>query len=109
MRRHWPLLPIAALALALRLVSLDFGLPGHPHPDEWRVVRPAVRMARSPDADLHPGYFNYPTGTDGQTVCELPPGPDNSANCDRVVGAPNGDLTNVGAYTSSWSPWGTFD
>jgi 4-amino-4-deoxy-L-arabinose transferase-like glycosyltransferase len=59
-RRHWPLLPIAALALALRLVNLDYGLPGHPHPDEWRVVRPAARMARAAELDLHPGFFNYP-------------------------------------------------
>jgi MFS family permease len=59
-RRHWPLLPIAALALVLRLVNLDYGLPGHPHPDEWRVVRPAGRMARAAELDLRPEFFNYP-------------------------------------------------
>jgi hypothetical protein len=51
-------------------------------------------------------YFDYPTGTDTQIGCVAPPSDTgNSANCNRAVGA----LTNVGAYTLSASPYGTFD
>ena len=51
-------------------------------------------------------YFDYPTGTDTQTACVAPASDTgNSANCNSAVGA----LTDVGAYTLSDSPNGTFD
>jgi formylglycine-generating enzyme required for sulfatase activity len=51
-------------------------------------------------------YFEYPAGSDAQTGCVLPSGDTgNSANCEMAVG----DLTDVGAYSLSGSPYGTFD
>jgi sulfatase modifying factor 1 len=50
-------------------------------------------------------YFDYPAGSDAPTTC-APPGPTpNTANCRFVVGY----LTEVGSYTGSASPCGTFD
>ena len=60
MRTHWRLVPILALALGLRAVYLDYGLPLLPHPDEMRIVVPASRIAKSDALDLHPGHFHYP-------------------------------------------------
>jgi formylglycine-generating enzyme len=54
---------------------------------------------------LSTSYFDYPVGTDVQPVCAAPGATANTANCSFVVG----DLTNVGAYTGSASPAGTFD
>ena len=50
-------------------------------------------------------YFDYPAGTNTATVCAAPTATANRANCDVAVGA----VTNVGAYTGSASPYGTFD
>jgi len=50
-------------------------------------------------------YFDYPAGADAQTTCGGPTGTVNHANCNNQVL----DLTNVGGYTGSPSPWGTFD
>jgi len=50
-------------------------------------------------------YFDFPAGTDAQTVCAAPGATPNTANCGRAVG----DLTDVGSYTGSASPSGTFD
>ncbi len=50
-------------------------------------------------------YFDYPTRSDEQTTCEAPPGGDNSANCDGAVG----NITDIGSYEFSASPYGTFD
>jgi sulfatase modifying factor 1 len=50
-------------------------------------------------------YFDYPAGTNTPTVCAAPTGAANRANCNFAVGG----LTNVGAYTGSASPYGTFD
>ena len=50
-------------------------------------------------------YFDYPTGTNTLPVCSAPSATANRANCGNVVG----NLTNVGAYTGSASPFGTFD
>jgi formylglycine-generating enzyme required for sulfatase activity len=51
-------------------------------------------------------YFDYPAGADVQTGCVVPSGDTgNSANCDWVVN----DFTEVGSYTGSASPYGTFD
>jgi formylglycine-generating enzyme required for sulfatase activity len=50
-------------------------------------------------------YFDYPAGSDVRLVCAAPgPVPD-TANCSGGVG----DLTDVGSFTASASPYGTFD
>lgn len=54
---------------------------------------------------LSASYFDYPTGTDTPTVCATPGATANTGNCDLTVG----DLTDVGSYTGSASPNGTFD
>jgi len=57
-------------------------------------------------------YFDWPAGTDEPTTC-APPGPTpNTANCDGAGGdeqLAGGAYTDVGAYTGSPSPWGTYD
>ena len=50
-------------------------------------------------------FFDYPAGSDTQTTCASPGGTPNTANCSTPVG----DLTAVGSYTGSASPYGTFD
>jgi hypothetical protein len=52
-------------------------------------------------------YFDYPAGTDTEIVCAAPGATANTANCGHppAVGA----MTNVGSYTGSASPYGTFD
>jgi len=54
-------------------------------------------------------YYDYPTGTDTMIGC-VAPGSDtgNSANCWPAT-SPSGALTDVGAYSLSDSPSGTFD
>jgi Sulfatase-modifying factor enzyme 1 len=52
-----------------------------------------------------PGYYDYPAGTDTPTTCAMPGAASNSANCEDVADA----LTDVGSYTDSASPYGTFD
>jgi formylglycine-generating enzyme required for sulfatase activity len=54
---------------------------------------------------LSTSYFDYPAGSDTQTTCAAPGPTANTANCNFVVG----DLTDVGSYTGSASPNGTFD
>ena len=57
-------------------------------------------------------YFAYPCGTSTQTVCALPGATPNTANCWDETGPPeNGpaELTDVGAYTGSASPYGAYD
>ena len=51
-------------------------------------------------------YFDYPTGTNTQTVCAPPTATSNRANCNAIA---LGDLTIVGGYPGSPSPYGTFD
>lgn len=51
-------------------------------------------------------YFDYPAGTNTRTVCAAPGATPNTGNCDNVAA---GDLTDVGSYTGSASPYGTFD
>ena len=58
LRRHGPLILILLLALALRAVHLDYGLPTIFHPDERFVVGPALQMVET--GDLDPGFYNYP-------------------------------------------------
>ncbi len=50
-------------------------------------------------------YFDYPTASNTAPIAEAPAGGGNSANYNLAVG----DLTDVGAYISSDSPYGTFD
>jgi formylglycine-generating enzyme required for sulfatase activity len=54
---------------------------------------------------LSTSYFDYPAGTDAVTTCAMPGAAANTANCNVVVY----DLTDVGSYTGSASPSGTFD
>jgi formylglycine-generating enzyme required for sulfatase activity len=48
-------------------------------------------------------YFDYPAGANAQTACAAPGATSNTGNC---VSA---GVTDVGAYTGSPSPYGTFD
>jgi len=51
-------------------------------------------------------YYDYPTGTDVTTTCSSPTATPNRANCgDSAIRG----VTDVGAYTGSASPYGTFD
>jgi hypothetical protein len=54
---------------------------------------------------LSASYFDYPTASNAPTVCAAPGVAANRANCNSV----NGGLTAVGSYSSSQSPYGTFD
>jgi formylglycine-generating enzyme required for sulfatase activity len=56
-------------------------------------------------------YFAYPAGTSTPTVCAEPSATPNTANCYPAIppGRFIGGVTNVGAYTGSASPYGTFD
>lgn len=49
--------------------------------------------------------FDYPAGSDIAIACSAPEATPNRANC----GGGDGNLTDVGAYTGSASPYGTFD
>ena len=50
--------------------------------------------------------FDFPTGTDTETTCALPGATANTANCNYRL---RDDVTDVGSYTGSPSPYGTFD
>jgi formylglycine-generating enzyme required for sulfatase activity len=63
--------------------------------DEW--YKAAYHSA------ISTSYFDYPIGTDTQTVCSAPTATANRANCN------SSDVTIVGSYTGSASPYGTFD
>jgi formylglycine-generating enzyme required for sulfatase activity len=52
-------------------------------------------------------YFDYPAWTDTATACDLPGSTPNTANCDGSLNF--GTLTDVGSYTGSPSPSGTYD
>ncbi len=67
--------------------------------DEW------YKAAYHKNDGVTGNYFDYPTASDTTPIAEAPAGGSNSANYDFVVG----DLTDVGAYTASDSPYGTFD
>jgi hypothetical protein len=58
MRRLLPWLAVAAAALALRLVAIDFGLPAVYNPDEVAILSRALAFAKG---DLNPHNFLYPT------------------------------------------------
>jgi formylglycine-generating enzyme required for sulfatase activity len=65
--------------------------------DEW--YKAAYYDANSED------YFDYPAGSDTQTACAALGATPNTANCWPAVL----DLTEVGSYTNSASPNGSFD
>jgi formylglycine-generating enzyme required for sulfatase activity len=50
-------------------------------------------------------YLDYPAGSDAQTTCAAPVATANQANCSYAVR----DLTPIGSYAGSGSPYGTFD
>jgi formylglycine-generating enzyme required for sulfatase activity len=54
---------------------------------------------------LSASFFDYPAGSDTPIVCSTPGPTPNTANCFIAVG----NLTDVGSYTGSASPYGTFD
>lgn len=56
MRWKFVLGGVVALALGLRLLGIDFGLPLHLHPDEWSQVETARNML---GGDLNPHFFRY--------------------------------------------------
>ena len=64
---------------------------------------------------LTASYFDYPAGSDTQTTCTAPTSSPNSANCDAggyfndPTDADVDGLTIKGSFTSSASPYGTFD
>lgn len=74
-----------------------------PSEDEW------YKAAYYKGGGTSTGYWDYPAGADAQTFC-FPPAPlENTANCDAAIQPPDGYLTDVGNYTGSASPYGTFD
>ena len=95
-------------------------LGGTPIPSNWMTVTRnsgATTFLTSEDEwykaayydAVSTSYFDYPAATDTQIVCALPGATANTANCNQVMGGTWGDLTEVGAYTGSASPNGTFD
>jgi sulfatase modifying factor 1 len=68
-------------------------------------------------------YYDYPAGTNEPMTCAMPGPTPNTANCGLITAQQNpdnpglpsasawpyGDVTDVGAYTKSASPWGAFD
>ena len=70
-----------------------------PSEDEW------YKAAYYKGGGTSAGYWDYPAGSDTQTTCASAGATANTANCDNVVA----DLTDIGSYTGSPSPYGTFD
>jgi hypothetical protein len=60
-RQSWLLFAILALALALRLATVRFGLPALNDPDEMMFELGALHMLRGPTLD--PGWFGHPATT----------------------------------------------
>ncbi|RMF92856.1 MAG: phospholipid carrier-dependent glycosyltransferase [Candidatus Schekmanbacteria bacterium] len=54
------LMLILLVAVFLRLIGINFGLPLRFHPDEWSQILPALSMF---DGNLHPRFFYYPSFT----------------------------------------------
>jgi hypothetical protein len=66
--------------------------------DEW------YKAAYYKKGGTNSGYWKYPARSDSIPTCDFPGPNPNTANCTFV-----GDLNDVGAYTGSASPSGTFD
>ena len=60
-RQGWLLLLILCVALYIRIVSVDFGLPALNDPDELMFELGALRMLRG--LTLDPGWFGHPATT----------------------------------------------
>lgn len=76
-----------------------------PTEDEW------YKAAYHKNDGVTGNYWDYPTQSDEPPVAEAPPGrsePPGSANYLSIMGSAQ-HLTDVGAYTSSPGPYGTFD
>jgi hypothetical protein len=87
-------LPSNGLTVTRNALATTF-LPSH---NEWYKA-----AFYSPSAGV---YFDYPAGTDTQTVCSVATATPNRANC---LGAAGPRTTDVGSYSGSPSPYGTFD
>ncbi|MHC4563029.1 MAG: SUMF1/EgtB/PvdO family nonheme iron enzyme [Planctomycetota bacterium] len=84
--------------IAGRAAGASFHLPSE---SEW------IKAARyNPYTST---YFDYATSSNVMPTSEAPPGGSNSANYNKPLGTPNGDLFDVGSYVASVSPYGTFD
>jgi len=59
---RWILWPILVLALTLRIWGFRFGSPFIYHPDESKLVQPALELINFNRLNLHPGHFIYPAG-----------------------------------------------
>ncbi len=71
-----------------------------PTEDEWH------KAAYHKNDGTTGNYFDFPMSSDDRPTADAPPGGPNSANIDEVV---VDGSTDVGAYTFSVSPYGTFD
>ncbi len=89
-------------------------LGGTPTPANWSTRNPGASWFLTNQDEWYKAayydpssstYFDYPTASDLAPIAEVPPGGSNSANYDNVNGGP----IDVGAYTLSSSPYGTFD
>ena len=87
--------------------------PSHPGYEEIER-RPGARFALASEDEWYKAayydptaqrYFDYPGGSDAETLCAHPVGPPGSANCRNLYPGP----ISVGSYTDSPSPNGTFD
>jgi|GEM_PF-1508010 len=75
-----------------------------PSEDEW------YKAAYYNGDDAGPSYWVYPTQANVKPTCEAPAGGTNSANCHCNGHAlPSPYVSDVGAYSSSVSAYGTFD
>ncbi|MHC4563031.1 MAG: SUMF1/EgtB/PvdO family nonheme iron enzyme [Planctomycetota bacterium] len=89
---------ISGVLAAGRTPGSLFSLPSE---SEW------VKAARYNAATT--SYFAYATSSNTMPTSEAPPGGSNSANYNKPLGTPNGDLFDVGSYAASLSPYGTLD
>jgi formylglycine-generating enzyme required for sulfatase activity len=89
---------ITAMGIANNSITRNSGASVFlPSEDEWY-------KAAYYDA-LSTSFFDFPAGTDVVTGCMAPSATANTANCRYQVR----DTTDVGSYTGSGSPTGTFD
>src|SRR3989344_2049577 len=69
LRRNWLLLSILGVSCILRVWGINFGLPFFLHPDETKIVEPAITMAfgfkeaiLTGNIELfNPHFFFYPS------------------------------------------------
>ena len=73
-----------------------------PNENEW------YKAAYYKGGGTNAGYWRFPTSSDEQTLEVAPPGGTNSANYNGIMPELN-KLTEVGAYSNSPSPYGTYD